>query len=199
MPPPILSTTDPKSISETLRTLKDGGVVLIPTETVYGICADSERKDAIDRLYEIKGRPKIKPFQWMVHHSEVAKKLSTEWGLATERLTQRFWPGPLTLVIPTATDTVGWRIPKHDWLLKLLEELGRPLIVTSANISAQPPALTCEEGIQSLGEKINLAIDGGKASLGEASTVVKISSDKTEILRCGALSQEQIFGALKDD
>lgn len=192
-----LSTTDPKSIERSLETLLTGGILLFPTETVYGIGADSQKSDAIERLYTLKGRPKIKPFQWMVHHKDVARKGSTLWTDNSEKLAQKFWPGALTLVVPGGDSTIGWRIPNHSWLLKLLERLGRPLVATSANMSGEPAAVTCDEGIQKLNDSLNLAIEGGKSDIGVASTVVKSDDSGVEILRLGAITEEQIRETIK--
>jgi L-threonylcarbamoyladenylate synthase len=195
MAPIMISIRSPTSVEQAFHCLIQGQILLFPTETVYGLGVDSAQPKAIERLYEIKGRPKEKPFQWLIADSDTVRKNSPIWTTSAEKLAKSFWPGPLTLVLPSREDTVGWRIPNHDWLLGLLKKLGRPLISTSANLAGEPPALSCEEGIEKLGERIQMAIDGGKVALGKPSTVVRLISDKVEILREGAISKDEIFRA----
>jgi len=197
MPLQIISLTLQECTEEALHTLQQGGILLFPTETVYGVGADSAQPEAIERLYEMKGRPKEKPFQWLVSSKEIAHQNSVVWTKSAERLASAFWPGPLTLVVPGQDGTIGWRVPKHDWLLELLRKLNRPLVSTSANLAGESPALSCEQGVQKLGRHIQLAVDGGDVLLGKPSTVVKVVADRVDILREGAISREAILDALK--
>ncbi len=171
-----------------LDCLVAGGIVLFPTETVYGLGVDSRLPSAMERLYNLKQRPKEKPFQWLIADADVARRQSPSWDDAAERLARAFWPGPLTLVV----DGIGWRVPRHDWLLGWLRELGRPLVATSANLAGAPPARSCAAALEALGGRVSLALDGGEIPEGEVSTVARIEEGRLHILREGALKEDAL-------
>jgi L-threonylcarbamoyladenylate synthase len=176
-----------------LHTLSQGGIMLFPTESVYGLGVDSQKAEAIERLYDLKGRPKEKPFQWLVHDVSVVKENSGLWNETIERITKKFWPGPLTFVLSAKNgEWIGWRIPKNEWLLQLLKKLNRPLIATSANPSGQPTPNEFQKALIPFEDKIELAVDGGLPGLGTASTVVQWDSDQLKILREGAIAKEEL-------
>jgi L-threonylcarbamoyladenylate synthase len=153
MPPASFTTSTPSSLQRALAAIERGEVILFPTETVYGLGVDSGNAAAVDRLYELKGRPKIKPFQWLISDVALARATSA-WSPAAEKLAAAFWPGPLTLVVQlssNAEETRGWRIPDHAWVLELLTKLGRPLVATSANRAGEPAALNFEEAMKTIG------------------------------------------------
>lgn len=181
---------------DALQALGAGGIVLIPTETVYGLSVDPSNAEAVTRLYDFKGRPKEKPFQWLIADAGQARGASNGWDERAEKLAGAFWPGPLTLVVRVDTENVGWRVPKHDWLHGLLSKFGRPLIATSANRAGEPPVQSCVEAFELFGEDLALAVDGGWLREGVASTVVSLADGELKVLREGAISGEQIRGVL---
>ena len=171
-------------------------LVVIPTDTVYGIAADPSRPEAVGRLYEAKRRPADKPIALLASgvaavHSFGARLSPVEQGLA-----ERFWPGPMTLVLPVGDRLEGFRVPKHAVALAVLEARGSVLRVTSANLSGEPPALDARHALNSLGEFADMVLDSGPAPGGEASTVVKVERDRALILRAGAIAESEIRESL---
>ena len=175
--------------------LQQGGVVAVPTETVFGLLARADRPEAVDRIYQIKGRTRKKPLVLMASDLETARK-SGEFSEAALRLARRFWPGPLTLVVPAGPEapktlvhegTLGIRVPDFEPLLALLQDLaGIPIASTSANPSGAPPARTPEEVLRALGDAVDLVIPepaGGQAP----STVVQTATDPPRVLRKGGI------------
>ncbi len=189
--PRILSIVREPVLARTtaLECVAAGGIVLFPTETVYGLGVDSRQPAAMERLYDLKQRPKEKPFQWLIADADLARRQSPTWDDAAERLARAFWPGPLTLVV----NGIGWRVPRHDWLLGWLRELGRPLVATSANLAGAPPARSCAAALEALDSGVSLALDGGEIPEDEVSTVARIEQGRLHILREGALKE----GALR--
>ena len=194
-------------VTEGVKILKAGGVVAFPTDTVYGLGADAFNPRAVERIYEVKKRPRHLPFPLLLGDTcqvtWVAQPLS---GIASF-LARRFWPGGLTLVLPKAASlpahltsgpTVAVRIPDHPVCLVLIERLGSPLIGTSANISGGVAALAADEVRQQLGQKIDLVIDGGKCTGGKESTIVDVTGEMPVILRQGIISQNEIEKACKE-
>jgi release factor glutamine methyltransferase len=184
-----------------LAALEAGELILFPTETVYGIGARCDRPAAIARLYAAKGRDAGKPLQILVADASTARRLAADWPPMAEALAARFWPGPLTLVVPAseavpadlraADGTVGLRCPDLPLLTRLLAAAG-PLAASSANRAGQPPATTRAEAVACLGDAAAVALDGGTAREGVASTVVRLGAAGVEILRQGALSAADI-------
>ena len=171
------------SLKRAAQTLKSGGVVIFPTETVYGVGARASDEKAIKRIYDIKKRSLDKPLQILIADLEQAESLALDISLKARELMKKHWPGPLTLVFKSASGgSVGIRMPKHDWLLKLIKKTG-PLAATSANLSGEPEPVSAQE----VKIEADLLIDGGKCKLGEASTVVDVSVDPPLILREGRL------------
>jgi L-threonylcarbamoyladenylate synthase len=183
---------DEKSLKKAIEILKSGGVVIFPTETVYGIGALADKEEAIKRIFKIKNRPEDKPLQILIANLEQAKDLAQEIKGKSEELAKKYWPGPLTLVlkkkssvsdlITASKETVGLRMPAQDWLLKLISKVG-PLAASSANLSGETdPSSALEVTIEA-----DLLLDGGKCKLGQASTVVDVSVDPPLILREGRI------------
>jgi L-threonylcarbamoyladenylate synthase len=187
-----------------LEALAAGRLILFPTETVYGVGARCDRPAAVAALRAAKGRAEDKPLQVLVPCAAAAAGLARFNRLAAA-LAARFWPGPLTLVLPaesaapaelvTAAGTIGLRCPQHAGLARLLAGSG-PLAASSANLAGQPPATTCAAATAALGSAVALALDGGPASLGQASTVVAIEGDGWRMLRPGALTAAQLAEAV---
>ena len=180
-----------------LQSLRQGELILLPTETVYGLGADSAIPAAVERLSAVKGRLREKPFQWLIATASFARENSTGWDPRAEKLAGAFWPGPLTLVVPNDGEFIGWRVPRHDWLLDLLVELGRPLIASSANASGQPPYAVFEPAYREFATIVDIAVDGGKLPVAVASTVVILEPGGIRITREGAIPAGEIQRALR--
>ena len=189
--------------AEALTALAAGGLVVIPTDTVYGLAARPELPKAVGAIFRAKGRPSGKALPVLaasIEDLDPIVRLSPE----ARRLAGRFWPGPLTLVLPRrpgwrgelgegASDTVAVRIPRSTVALELLAGSG-PLAVTSANRSGEPPARTVEEARAALGAEVEVFVDGGPCA-GRASTVLSLVGTP-QVMRVGSLSPDQVLGAL---
>ncbi|OGO39246.1 MAG: threonylcarbamoyl-AMP synthase [Chloroflexi bacterium RBG_16_57_11] len=197
----IISADEPQALEGAVRLLRAGDLVAFPTDTVYGLGAMLMIPSAIEQLYAVKGRDAAKAIAVLLGDEaallQVAGALS---GLAA-RLVERFWPGPLTLVVPahpalpanlSSQLTVGVRMPDHPVALALLRRTG-PLAVTSANRSGQPSARTAEEVYAQLNGRIPLILDGGETPGGLPSTVVDCTGSEPLILRQGPITLEQLF------
>jgi L-threonylcarbamoyladenylate synthase len=182
--------------------LRAGGLVAIPTDTVYGVGVALGATDGLPRLFAAKDRPLDKAIVLLVADLEQAATFGVFSSVA-RTLAERFWPGGLTLVLPQRPDcglpavltggaaTIGLRVPDHDCPRSLARELG-PLPVTSANVSGQSAARDAAAVVAQLGDRIDLVLDGGPARGGTASTVVDCSGDEPRILRAGAIASEAI-------
>ena len=188
--------------------LRRGGLVAVPTETVYGLAGNGLDEAVIEKIYKVKGRPAVKPISLMVSGSDQMDALCREVPPAALTLSGRFWPGPLTLVlrakecVPSILraggETVGLRCPRQEQTLALLRSLEFPLAVPSANPSGKESPVTAEEVHAYFDGKIDAVIDGGPCSLGQESTVMDLSSEPYRILRQGSLPAEEIADALVD-
>jgi L-threonylcarbamoyladenylate synthase len=187
-----------KQILQAVETLKNGGVILLPTETVYGIAVDARNKSAVEKIYEIKNRDYSKPLQIMVSSVEEAKKIA-EFNNKAQELAKKYWPGALTIILKLKpdylannfnkmNDTVGIRIPNHSLALEILRAFNSPLAVTSANISGKGDNISFAEAKTSLGDKLDLLIDGGSSDIGISSTVIDLTDETNpKILRQGSV------------
>ncbi len=182
----------PEAIARAIETLRRGELVVIPTETVYGLAADATQPAAIERIYAAKSRDGKKPLAFFVRRTEDMEALGAELSPAARRLAQRGWPGPLTLVLPAGEALLGFRIPDHPVALAVVEAMGGPLAVTSANLSGEPDARTAGEAEHALGEAVALVLDAGPSPGGVPSTVVRCVGDQLEILRAGALDETTV-------
>jgi len=187
--------------------LKKGGVIAFPTDTVYGLGADAFNACAVERIYEIKGRPRVRQFPLLIAEMESLSVLSSEIPEMARYLTARFWPGGLTIVLPRAASLpahlgtgpgIAVRIPDHPVCHALIRGLGRPVIGTSANISGHGPALTAAEVRNQLEGKIDFIIDGGTCPGGQESTVVEITQEVPVILRQGIIPAQEIDRAYQE-
>jgi len=194
-------------VKEAVQILKNGGVIVFPTDTVYGLGADAFNSKAVERIYEIKKRPRHLPLPLLLGDVSQVTMIAESvpeigWSLASH-----FWPGGLTLVLPKAASlptylakgsTVAVRVPNHPICLALGKHLGRPIIGTSANISGQRSSLTADEVEQQLGDKVDLIIDGGKCPGGGESTIVDVTGDRPVVLRQGIVAQHEIDKAFRE-
>jgi L-threonylcarbamoyladenylate synthase len=188
--------------AEAIRVLRAGGLVALPTDTVYGIGVALGAERGIERLFEAKGRPADRAVMLLLDRADQARAVGA-WPAAAATLADAFWPGGLTLVVdqlpeaglpPELTggaSTIGLRMPDHPCPRALAAALG-PLPVTSANLSGRPPARDAVEIADQLGDALDCIVDGGPAGGGPASTVVDCTSDPVRILRVGAIAPEAI-------
>jgi L-threonylcarbamoyladenylate synthase len=200
----VLSTDSPDVIQYAFEILKMGGLVALPTDTVYGIGALAFDGKAVESIFYAKERPVEKAIPILIAEIMDLNKVASIISYTTRRLASRFWPGPLTCIVPkkptlpaavSATDTVGVRIPDHA-VARILLRLTGPMAVTSANISGGQSPLTAEEVHAQLNGRIPLIIDGGRTPGGIPSTVVDCSTNELKILREGPISAEDLLSSL---
>jgi L-threonylcarbamoyladenylate synthase len=199
---PIKAATS-ETIAEAADILRRGGLVAIPTETVYGLAADAANADAVARLYQAKGRPRFNPLIAHVTGPKMAKTVA-EWPELARKLAGTFWPGPLTLVLPkkpgaaiadiasAGLDTIALRAPAHPAARTLLSVYGSPLVAPSANPSGSVSPTTALHVAAGLGSRVDLILDGGACPVGVESTVLAIDGDRAVLLRPGGLERAQI-------
>jgi L-threonylcarbamoyladenylate synthase len=190
-------------IKEAAKLVLEGRLIAYPTDTVYGLGCNPFDADAVDRLVQAKDRVKGS-LPILVSSLKDTERLGEIRGLAAI-LANRFWPGPLTLVVQPRRKfparitgdslLVGLRIPNHETARRLIKECGGALIGTSANISGRPSLRTAEEVLRELEGRVELVVDGGPASLGRESTVVRVLEDEITVLREGAISRDDILKA----
>jgi len=195
------------SISEAAARLRAGGVVAFPTETVYGLGANTLDAAAVQRIFELKGRPATSPLIVHAASVEMARELVAEWPPLAEELAHRWWPGPLTLVLPKQSVipdivtagllTVGVRVPAHPVALDLIRQAGVPLAAPSANRFTGISPTTAEHVHAAFGGTVDV-VDGGPTQVGIESTVVAIEGDRLTLLRPGMISLGEIEQAAAD-
>lgn len=182
--------------------LRAGGLVAFPTETVYGLGANALDEAAVNRIFEAKGRPYSSPLIVHVATIEMARALALEWSEKAELLAEHFWPGPLTIVVPKRPDlpdrvtaglpSVGLRMPAHPVAKALLEAAQIPIAAPSANRFTELSPTTAEHVRESLGERVDMILDGGPCTVGIESTVISLAGPAPRILRPGMVSQTEI-------
>ncbi len=195
-------TLPPSNIAEAAKALAGGGLVLMPTETVYGLAADAANPRAVAAVYAAKGRPSFNPLIAHVADLAMARRIA-RFDSRAEALAARFWPGPLTLVLPIADegaicdfaraglDTVAIRAPGHPVAHALIDALGRPVVAPSANRSGRPSPTTFADAVEETGSAAAAALDGGPCAVGLESTVVALL-DRPRLLRPGAVTRAEI-------
>jgi len=194
------SDPDAAAIAEAAAVLRGGGLVAFPTETVYGLGADASNPEAIARLNAVKGRPPEKPYSLHLHSPDQIRGYVVEVPPAAERLMSRFWPGPLTIVMPAKSGgTVGFRLPDHPVAQAFLKACGVPVAAPSANRSGSPPPTDASEVVASLDGSIDCILDAGPTPHGRESTVVEVVGGRVEIRREGAIAKGLIFDAIRSD
>ena len=200
----ILSASSQESIAQALEVLRAGELVAFPTDTVYGVGALVFDGKAVESIYLAKDRPVEKAIPVLIGDPADLEKVGTDIPDAARKLASRFWPGPLTILVPKRTDlpesvsalsTVGVRVPDHEVARALLRAAG-PMAVTSANISGKQSPVTAQEVYEQLKDRIALIIDGGKTPGGVPSTLVDCTSAELKVLREGPIQFAELLAAL---
>lgn len=191
-----------QQIERGIAILKQGGLVAFPTDTVYGLGAGAYLPQAVERVYQVKERPRHMPLPLLLADVSQITEVADPVPPVAWRLIHRFLPGALTLVLPKSNSvpailtaggsTIALRIPAHPIALALIGGSGTPLVGTSANLSGQPSPLTADEVYAQLGDRIDLIIDGGRCPGGKESTIVDVTTEPPVILREGAISKGEI-------
>ena len=194
------------AIEAAARAVQRGGLVVLPTDTVYGVGADAFDHAAVQALLDAKGRGREMPPPVLISAATTLAALATNISSYVEALTEAFWPGPLTLVCeqqPSLTwdlgetrGTVAVRMPDHEVALALLERTG-PLAVSSANLSGLPAATEAAAAEGMLGESVEVVLDGGPSPKGEASTILDVRASQPRLLRLGAVSVAELNDVLQ--
>jgi L-threonylcarbamoyladenylate synthase len=205
-----IPSVDAAAIERAAEVLRRGGIVALPTETVYGLAADADNEDAVRKLFAAKGRPADHPLIVHVSGADAFDDWAAEVPDAAHVLARTFWPGPLTLVLRRSTrvrdivtggqDTVGLRSPAHPWMRAVLRAFGGALAAPSANSFGRISPTTAQHVIDDLGVKprgkVDLILDGGACPVGIESTIVDVCGDTPTLLRPGAITREQVQRAI---
>ena len=199
----VLDATDPQALIMAQRVAANGGVIVFPTDTLYGMACDPRNPEALARVYNIKGRSAQKALPVLVGGLDQLVEIVSEVPEKARRLLETFWPGPLTIVLPkqpglpaelTPYPGVAVRMPNHPFALALLQAFG-PLAVTSANLSDHANPGTAEDVLAQLGNSVDLVIDGGRLEIGRGSTILDCGSETLVLLREGPISFETLMEA----
>ncbi len=202
----VLATGNPASLQEAVARaaalLREGALVALPTETVYGLAANALNAQAVEQIYTAKGRPSNNPIIVHVASFEMAHQCVSHWPAMADALARAFWPGPLTMVMKRSAlipdrvtaggDTVGIRWPSHPVMQKVIQACGFPLAAPSANLSNRISPTTAAHVAKDLGKRIRLILDGGPAQVGVESTVLDLTQTPPRILRPGMIHAESI-------
>lgn len=193
---------------ELVGIMRGGGLVAVPTETVYGLAGNGLDEKAVAEIYEVKGRPEVKPLSLMVHDAASMERYCENVPPQAYTLAKKFWPGPLTIVmkakpcvpeiVRAGGETVGLRCPDHPLTLELLEKSGVPFAAPSANPSGDPSPKNADSVLKYFDGKIDAVLDGGECGIGCESTLIDLSRTPYRILRQGALPADEIADALVD-
>lgn len=201
LPAPLLAVSE-ASIRQAADIQRRGGLVIFPTDTVYGVGASLNCPEAVRALYVIKGREAKKPLQVLLPVASQLSQVARDLSPLAQRAAQAFFPGGVTLVVLKAPNippevvangpTIGVRVPDSTVCRALLEALGSPLVATSANRSGEPSPRTAQEALEQLGDEVDLVLDGGPCAVGQDSTVIDVTGDAPRILREGAVPRAEV-------
>lgn len=196
------SITGGTDIRRAVSALRRGGLIGLPTETVYGLGADASNRDAVARIFAAKGRPADHPLIVHLHRASQLPTWARQVPLAAWELAEAFWPGPLTIILPRAAgvldavtggqDTVALRVPAHPLALQVLEQFGGGIAAPSANRHKKVSPTTAQDVRDELGEAVDVVLDGGPCRIGIESTIVDLSADRLRVLRPGAITAEDL-------
>ena len=194
------------NITPAAEIIKNGGLVGVPTETVYGLAANGLDALAVQKIYDVKGRPETKPINLLVSGMADVEKFCRDIPDAAYRLAEKFWPGPLTIVmkkkdnvpdvVTAGGDTVGVRCPDHLKTLELIRLAAVPLAAPSANLSGRPSLKSADEVLKIFDGKIDAVIDGGQCSVGIESTIIGLTGGEAVLFRQGGLAADEIESVL---
>lgn len=194
------------TLPQALDVLRAGGLIALPTETVYGLGADASNELAVRRIFAVKGRPSTHPLIVHVANVERAREWSAGFSAEAEKLAAAFWPGPLTLIVKRSNkatdavtggqDTVGLRVPSHPLALELLAKFGGGVAAPSANKFGRISPTTAAHVRAELGDEVDCVLDGGPSSVGVESTIVDVSGPEPRVLRPGGVSREALEAVL---
>ena len=193
-----------KAFSRCRDVLHAGGVIVYPTDTLYGLGADPKNPDAVRKLFTIKCRQADQPILLLIKDANEVRDWAADITPRAEELMKKFWPGPLTLVFKARPEvmaeltggagTIGLRVPGNTLTRQLLASLGIALTGTSANITGKPGPRTAQEAAEGIGEMVDMVLDGGGTEGGDPSTVVDVSADEPKVIREGAIPSRDILG-----
>lgn len=193
-------------IHEAVEALRAGDLVVLPTETVYGLACDAQNPAAVEKIYAAKGRSERNPLPVQVADAWHLRSVADEVPEVALRAAAKFWPGPLTLVlrrrpgqfdaIAAGGDTIAVRVPRYAIPLAVLDEFDAPLAVTSANKSGEPDTITAEAAILAVGDHAAVVLEAGPSPIGQASTVLDVTGAKPKVLRQGSITVEELREAL---
>ena len=191
---------DKAGINQALQVIRDGGIVIFPTDTVYGIGCDPYNKKAVEKIYKIKSRDARKLMPVLVYSIDTAKKIG-EFSQFAERIAKKFWPGPLTIILKVTdakikealnlTDKIAIRVPEHKCVLELLKKC-QLLVGTSANISGDLPHTDPNECLKKI-NNYDIFVDGGIITSKGESTIIEIKDEQIKIIRQGSLTRDEIL------
>jgi L-threonylcarbamoyladenylate synthase len=194
-------------VERAVGVLQSGGVISMPTDTLYALAAPADDAAAVRRVFEIKGRQEGRPLPLFVSGVEMAARIA-EVNETAAKLAARFWPGQLTIVVPkqqgyesealVGSQTVGMRVPDNEIAIAVVEALDGPVTGTSANLSGGADPVTADEVRNQLGDRVDLILDAGPCAHGVGSTIVDCSGSEPVILREGAIAAGRVFAALRD-
>ena len=189
-------------LEQAAKLIKQGKIVVFPTETVYGIGTNGLDENAVRKLYEVKQRPLNKPISLLVSNMEMVDEIARDITEIEYKIMEKFFPGPLTIIlkkknivpdiITAGQDTVGVRMPSGEIARKLVETAGVPIAAPSANISGEPSGTNLQQIRKHFEGKVECFVDGGNSELGVASTIVQVIDNEPRILRQGSITLEQI-------
>lgn len=189
-----------------IEVLRNGGIVIFPTETVYGIGTNAYCEKSVEKIYEIKERPEEKPLSILVSNVNEISKYAIINNSMEEQIIKNFMPGPITIIlekrpevfnyITSGKNTIGIRIPDNRIILKILEALKLPIVAPSANISGHPSGIELNEILPDFENKVDICIDGGKSELSESSTIVQVVDNEIKVLRQGKILKQDIENIL---
>ena len=196
-------------IDRAVEIVRNGGLVGLPTETVYGLAADASRNDAVERIFQVKGRPNNHPLIVHVSSLEMAKTWSREWTHSAELLASNYWPGPMSVIVRKSPDvldavtgghqTVALRVPGHEVALELLHQFGGGLAAPSANKFGKVSPTSAQHVLDDLKDGVDYILDGGPCRVGVESTIVDCSLEVPVVLRPGGITSEDIESILALD
>lgn len=198
-----------KIVKETVEVIKMGGIVIAPTDTVYGIIVDALNEKAVEKIYEIKKRKKSNPCSILVSNKDMLKQVVKKVSLEEEKIIDKFFPGAITLIfekneqipdiVTSGLDTVGIRMPNDKFLLNVIELFGSPIVATSLNLAGEESKTNLDNISDEILNNVDYVVDNGNTKIGVASTVAKIDGKEIEILREGTITKNMMQEVLEEE